>query len=664
MSGYTEVVNTLKEIRDFLKNKMTPEFMNSVQSAANAIRNLLGDPNLGPNINDTLVQLQQLLEQIRTEDLVGKVADVAEQVRTLLAQLDPEKISSIINSLNKLLEEADKAGLIDNVIKALDSVTCLKDLVDVAKDLVLPAKVLMYGATGALIGTAISNAIQVVLNNKKDSKLQGSINQLLLLNASHIKISIEQLQIGAATFLIQLKDLEMRNPEYKLTKTENKLKKKYNQYVNFLSSLDQYENFQDLSKITEFSQKIIDIHYQSDLENETVPDYLDRVNKNRLYWGELIKFVSYNPSMVKKKEKPELPRENLNYRQVKKLYGSKQIDAIMTGLAKMLDKNGGKRLFSSLADSYEDTSHWLSECIRQIPQNQIDFADDIPWAQNIKKLHSYYHLGAEKYIKDQWKYTDWKHLPINKMQITPDVCEIIRMRALLEFCYITAPKLCFPQNVSREMLNGIIDVPVSAYQLVRHPINSITNIGLTFFTIDGLKNLASGISSHPLRFITSTGVSAGISAGISSGIHAFTQSSVGPSSHHAANSNLHLKAMTQTQSIATKSSSISHPVIGGSSAGTVPAALSGNNITTADESDTQSHNMLHSAQLDPNAYSILMRKIRDVKDLNNFYIVYLAWYNDVVIAKPSQLKINFFLDNNAPAQELTPINLSNEFSNS
>lgn len=119
MSGYTEIVNTLKEIRNFLQSKMTPQLMNAIQGAATAIQQSLGDPSVQANLKASLAQLNQLLTQVNQGKCVENLADIAADLHKIMKEIDPQAIGNIIGTLNNLLTEADKAGMVKNIMTAL-----------------------------------------------------------------------------------------------------------------------------------------------------------------------------------------------------------------------------------------------------------------------------------------------------------------------------------------------------------------------------------------------------------------------------------------------------------------------------------------------------------------------------------------------------------------
>ena len=50
------------------------------------------------------------------------------------------------------------------------------------------------GTTGAVIGIAITTAVQAYLKNKRDQKLEQSINQLIALNFGQLYVQIHLLK--------------------------------------------------------------------------------------------------------------------------------------------------------------------------------------------------------------------------------------------------------------------------------------------------------------------------------------------------------------------------------------------------------------------------------------------------------------------------------------
>ncbi|MBA2650447.1 MAG: hypothetical protein H0U75_12800 [Legionella sp.] len=612
MSGYTEIVQTLKEIRHFLQSKLTPQLMKSLQEAINLIKDLLGDPTLQANLKASLTQMSSLLQSInnaglvnnvsglvgdlkkadlinqvsgfvgdlkkadlinqvsgfvgdikkadlinqvsgfvgdikkadlinqvsgfvgdlkkadlinhasglvgdiKKADLINQVSGIVGDLRTFI-KLNGASLGGAIQSLDHLLKDAEKANLIQNIMKALESVNSFRDLVELAKDLTLPAKIFMYGTTGAIIGLALTQVIKAYLESKKDSQLQASIDKLIVINMQQLYVQIQQLRYQAAEYKRGNAVTKHQCPELYLTDDLMRLEDEATHTLAVLSPIDP-DALELLIKAQEFGKKMLESLYQPELDNESMPDYLDRINDNLECWAQLVEAVAFAPTPFNRVTRPILPRDDLNYLQIKKLYGNKQITAIMQSLVVSFQENGGKDLYLSAVNSFEDSSYLLSESIKKIPEEKLAAEEVRPWTDSVSRLHTHYHEQTNQHITLQWDETNWAHLPYGKPMLNERVPSIIRNRALAEFCYQTAPFLCFPRNIPRDVCNGIIDVPMGAYQLVRHPLESISNIGHTLFTLDGLRSLGRGISSHPLRVISGQVISAGVGMGVSAGL--------------------------------------------------------------------------------------------------------------------------------------------------
>jgi hypothetical protein len=649
--------------------------MNSLQGAADAVQRTLGDPNLQANLKASLNQLKILLENVNKNDLVGQLSGMTHDIREILQHIDPQTVGNIISALSNLLTEAEKAGLIQNIMKALESVSSVRDLVDIAKDLALPAKLAMYGVTGALIGIALTGVVQAYLKNKKDKQLQDAIEKLIAINAQQLCVQIQQLRTSAGQYLLSIEVAQQQNPNFVLSERTAQLRVEQARIVDVISPID-INSLELLQKAQEFGEKMLRVLYQAELDNESMSDYLGRVNQNGLYWNNLIEFVSYNAVILGKKTKPILPREELNYFQIKKLYGEKKITAIMEILVKAFSENGGQKLFINLANSFEDALYHFAESIKKIPEENFEFSDDMPWSKDIKELHTYYHQNASQYIRAQWESTNWEHLS-GGIQILPDrVSHIIRTRALVEFCHQASPYLCFPRNTPREMWNGTLDIPRNVSQLVLHPIDSVSNLSQALSTTTGWGKLVKGVYHHPIRFVTSQVVSLGVSAGVSSAMSALSHTTNTATQASSALSHISKTGFklphVPTTAATTAISSTAQNVGTGAAIGSLPVGLaqrskqnSKNNgvemtfafepsapelysqqlgfrcgaseagegvyteyMTQADAARNKTENS-SAKSISAQSYDELLKRISTVNNLTHFYDTVLNWYGEV-----------------------------------
>ncbi len=514
MSGYTEIVNTLKEIRTFLQQRLTPELMHSLQVALNNINNLLSDPNLQANLRSSLEGMARLLRSLNEQNVAGEIANTAKKIQEILGKIDPAAVANIIKTLDNLLSSAEKANLIENIVKALNSVSSLQDLVTITKDLVLPVKFCMYGITGATIGLAFTFAIQAFLKNKNDQKLQRSIDQLVSINMQILNVQIEQLRTQSQSFLAQLSHMEQQGSV--LDEQARRAKEEKLRLLAILSPMDSCD-LEMTEHMKRFCNKMLTQLYQAEIDNESMNDYLGRIGEHSSL-NELVDYVAYSAQIQKiwGKTKPELSREQYNYKMVQKLYDTKVIDKIMDDLTNQLATHGGYDLYVELANSYEDGTYELAEVLKTIMLSQPE-DDDFPrrHSEPAKRLWHYYAgTNALEFITTAWNNINWRQKGFGSSPLlTPVIIDVIKKRACLEFCHKTVPYLCFPYNMPRETFNGIVDIPVGIWQIVRHPRDSFVNIGKTFFTPSGLRNLGASIYAHPLRFLTTQGVTAGVATG-------------------------------------------------------------------------------------------------------------------------------------------------------
>lgn len=652
MSTLSAIERAVREVQSFLHYKLSDQLINSVQNTLNIIQTTLGDPHVQANIKVALEELKALLKEAEKAKIIEEISTLLRRASEILQEVDPNTIQNIITTINKLVSEAANVNVIQNITKALNSVASLQELVKFANELILPAKCLLYGTTGAMLGIVLKQVIQAYFQNKKDKKLQESIDKLVAINMQQLIVQIQQLRIQAGGFVLSADLAEHENPDFSMRQELRNLREENIIMLHVLLPIDINET-ELMQKVQVLFSEVLNKLYKLELNDEEVSVYLNRIGSNMTSWDALIDYVTYYPQLpLFQKDRPRLPRDDLNYQQVKKRYGAVRIEPIMKGLIKNIIENGGEELFYKLANTFEDAAYCFAECLKQISQKDIDFTfSETEWKNGAQKMLHYYHK-ANEYIDIQWEQTTWddEYSHIEKPLLTEQAQDIIRARAYIEFCRQTAPYLCFPRNVPREIYNGVIDLPFGLYHTVRHPLQTAINLGTTFFTVDGWKNTGSRVYFHPIRFFTTQAVAAGVSIGAS---HILHQAAVIPSAkaatvtgakslsahtaaaHPATTHTLLAHPATThaatTHTVASQASATSITVETGLAAGSgvlSNVSAQNSNIVTIEEKTSQQPEN-DAPLITPELFLQLITRFGEVGDLISMYDEMLDWYGKI-----------------------------------
>lgn len=119
MSTLSEISRTVKEIKRILQESLTPEFFRSIKTTCDAINEILKDPSIKTNIASTLAELNKLLEEANKQGLVEKTLGLVTQIQELLSKVDPDIVKHIVSNIDTLLEQAKEAKLIEHFVEAL-----------------------------------------------------------------------------------------------------------------------------------------------------------------------------------------------------------------------------------------------------------------------------------------------------------------------------------------------------------------------------------------------------------------------------------------------------------------------------------------------------------------------------------------------------------------
>lgn len=225
----------------------------------------------------------------------------------------------------------------------------------------------------------------------------------------------------------------------------------------------------------------------------------------------------------KQKTPPTLGVGSQSYQEIRKAYGEIPIQDIINKLVKQLDAHGGAELFDVMRSELNDNAEGFADIIQALSSSDVQHCFDpeiYAWAPHVERLSCYYRsqhttvkLGEKSNegsnalndIAVLWKKQPWqkKYGFAQTPKLEPHVQEVLRMQALLLFCYQKAPYFYSPYNLHYEAYNGVKDGVVgfvtAPYKIIRHPIDTATDFQRTFFTKQGLINLGMTFYNHPVR---------------------------------------------------------------------------------------------------------------------------------------------------------------------
>jgi len=247
-----------------------------------------------------------------------------------------------------------------------------------------------------------------------------------------------------------------------------------------------------------------------------------------------IDYVAREPQWAIYKEKPPLITEgSQTYKSIRLEYGEVPIKHLIDTLVKRFHAVGGQALFTAIRDELVDNAWLFSNTLQRTMltssiENQFN-EERHSWACHANKLSRYYRgehqpitLSGEKSEESSHFLDDidtlWKNQPWQTQygfgqtpNLPTHVKEVLRMQALLTFCHQKAPYFYAPYNLRYELqngaMNGVIGLVKAPVQLIVHPINTVTGFCSTFFTKQGLSNLATAFYHHPVRMTTTLGAS-------------------------------------------------------------------------------------------------------------------------------------------------------------
>lgn len=526
MSTLSEISKLIREIRDFLNNRLSQQFMDSIHRTMDNIDRILRDPQVEENIKGVLSGLNKMLRTINDKNVIGKITDVIDNVNRILSSADKDTAKRILDKIEKLLNDANQADFINKIIKALDSIGSLSGLIKLMTRLETPAIVAFYGYSALSIVSVIGKAATILSYQKRENRLLESLSHLVNTNYMQLYYQKLSLRLTAIQTKMAHEARVMEHPEIQYNDV-------YYSYCEeneiALRALPQIDTNAEIFLLTIENQVIatLRVFFAEEPENTAMQNYLDGVTSCDDNFLDVLNYVVSSHQVrpfISKPKRPEQPLIALNYNRLKYSYTQNQqdIDNIVIELVAKLKKNGGHALYSDIANSFEDGTKIFSECLSQAYSNNHQKNEpmfgDMQWQTHFNQLQATI-CNASQFIQERWQNIDWQR---SNFRRSPDlsilVVKIITFRAILEFANEYAPYLCFPYNLPRDVFNGVVDIPLGLYTTVRHPINTLINL-FGLLSPKGATQFFQGVYNHPARFLTSSAASYGIGCGLSKSAH-------------------------------------------------------------------------------------------------------------------------------------------------
>ncbi len=509
--GSRKLARAINNLRKYLEQAFNDDLRRKIIQLINRFNERLKDPNVG--------QIIARINEALAEN--GNINELINNLNRILESIESQEIRNIFSSLAQLLADANASNIVGNISNALASVSSINQLVTVAQELALPAKIYLYGATGAQVGTVILTVIQLFSSRKSDQNLE----KLVQYAAQQTAVLIASLRHSAIMTIIARHTANHHNVD--LGNDTDLVNISWQEAREILrNTFPISPNILSIMQIE--VEKIINELYVDYKDNEEIESVLNRANLSALDSDDTLKYAIYywGNRFSSKPDKPDFDRGAMNYALVKRLYdgaGSKsKVEQLMQNLTASLKEKGGNKLYYEIANSWEDGAQAFLVIAQHIPHlavmaleqdiNAVFEQNDIPlsWREPIAQMIQVFHSAIND-IEQKW---------IGNQPLPQEAKQLIVLRAYLEFCKDTAKYFFAPYNLYREcIVNASKDVMWSAWNVVRHPINTVKDtVTLPYDMLvnrnDRRTQLVQATKAHPFRIASSTAITSAAFAAI------------------------------------------------------------------------------------------------------------------------------------------------------
>lgn len=516
MAGYTEVVNTLREIRTFLRQTLTPQFMASLQKAINSVNQLLQDPKFSREIQQSVHKFLDLLNTLDKSKAIEQLTQAAAKINELLDSVDAKEFGELISALKNISTVINNFIMhVERIGNKLDEITqnpSIKKILEIAKT--LAGDPLVYGSLGLMVGSIVLNIYKSQPQNavieQELKKLNEKTDNIIYLNYAQLKIQI-QTQRTLSQMLLSI----IENSRQEGVPLSAPTQRAYDENTRVLNALPEFSEEDFQLCVTSLDAKFSKLIKETlSLYPQKIGDVLEHLDDNEENWQAVVDYVVDDAEMklVHKKPKPEFSVMEENYYKIQKKHGSKKIQALMMDLVKALDENGARELYEERANSPGNSSgHWAETIKVVVSKKEADSS----WLESSKAqaFHYYYHAEEVGPSADGFIRTNWPQIIDEESlaDLTPETLSIIKKRAILHLCQEYAHWLCFPRYVPRQMYNGAKDLVQLPWRIAREPRKYFTAL----FSLQTWKNLPGNIYEQPFRALMPSVIVGGVSAAAS-----------------------------------------------------------------------------------------------------------------------------------------------------
>lgn len=520
-TGINELRSAINYLTAEIHRIFTQDLIGKIQSALDLII-----AQIGSNGKLTLL-IKKITDILNVNE--PNITTMITEINRILKSIDDQKLKKLFSGLETLINTVNQKELIDNVCQVLKTVQSFQGLVETAKGLIEPAKILMYGAAGSLVGTALLKAVQIYLTNQKDQNLE----KLVELNCEQTLLAIANLrQSGAANIMLYhiAKSFEV---DFESDEQLVQISMQEARNILRITRPTTIASLQISRLVEERATNILAKIYQPELNLERIESVLDGITADlsEESWRSAVNYVIDSKHNVK----PNFKRLELNYDTVVRLYSGikKPIEAIMNGLTEKIKSDGGNLLYYRIANGWENGSELFSYIAPKIIQrilrgDRVSQTEKLNCAelglenleQPILEMVKAYSTSVD-FVRSKWNEFNTN----NTIDLSAEAIAVIMARAYIEYCKETVKYFFAPYNLYRESINGSKDVGYGIWSMIRHPINTVTNtvmlpINFVFNRNNTRTELSRCIWNHPVRLLTSVGLSSATGAAVGAAVHA------------------------------------------------------------------------------------------------------------------------------------------------